>query len=372
MSVYLDHNATTPVRPEAAEAVRRALADVGNPSSVHGEGRRARRRVEDARDRVADLVGGRPDDVIFTSGGTEASNQALADAAVALVSAVEHVSVIDAAPQATCIPVDADGVVDLEALDTMLRAAKDAAAGSVVVSVMLANNETGVIQPVRAVADLARRHGAIVHCDAVQALGKMPVDLTELGVHRLSLSAHKIGGPQGVGALVVAPGHRVAATLRGGGQERSRRGGTENVPGIAGFGRAAELLANGQERMPLLRDLRDALEDEITRTAPDAVVFARGRDRLANTSCIAMPGVTSETQVMAFDLDGIAVSAGSACSSGKVESSHVLKAMGVAEDQLNAAVRVSLGWTTEAADTRRFCDAWKALHARLGGGSLAA
>ncbi|MEK9673035.1 MAG: cysteine desulfurase family protein [Rhodospirillaceae bacterium] len=372
MTIYLDHNATTPVRPEAADAVRDALAHAGNPSSVHGAGRRARKIVEDAREQVAALAGARADDVIFTSGGTEANNLALANATVdaaVFVSDIEHASVLDARPDASRIAVQADGVVDPAAVDAALKDLND---GRALVSVMLANNETGAIQPVAEIAEVAKRHGAAVHCDAVQAAGKMAVDMKALGVDMLSLSAHKIGGPQGIGALVIRPGFKISATHWGGGQERSRRAGTENVPGIAGFGVAAERALAGIEVFQELALLRDRMEAHNLKSAPEARVFARDVARLANTSCITMPGISAKTQVMSFDLEGFAVSAGSACSSGKVESSHVLKAMGADTDQLNSALRISLGWTTTANEIDQFTAAWTALYARLGAGSMAA
>ncbi|HCS71219.1 MAG TPA: cysteine desulfurase [Rhodospirillaceae bacterium] len=379
MTVYLDHNATTPVRPEATEAVAAALTATGNPSSVHGAGRRARMLVEDAREQVAALVGARAEDVIFTSGGTEANNLALANApqggaeGPVFASAVEHVSVLDGTDNVIQVPVDGDGVVDLAELNTCLKDALNRVEGGrALVSVMLANNETGVIQPIARIAELAAEYDAVFHCDAVQAAGKLAIDFPTLGAHMMTLSAHKIGGPPGVGALIVAPGHQATAAIRGGGQERSRRGGTENVPGIAGFGRAAEAAKADIDRLQGLITLRDRMEAEITAAVPDAKIFAKDRDRLATTSCLTMPGVSSETQVMAFDLAGIAVSAGAACSSGKVAPSHVLAAMGVDEDDLKSAIRVSLGWTTTTDDIDTFTAAWTGLHARIGGGSLAA
>lgn len=379
MSIYLDHNATTPVRPIAAEAAVAALSRAGNPSSVHAAGRRARMVVEDAREQVAALVGARAEDVIFTSGGTEANNLALANAprgaaeGPVFASAVEHVSVLEGADNITQIPVDQDGVIDLAALAGRLKdALMKAEGGRALVSVMLANNETGVIQPIAEVAELAAEYDAVVHCDAVQAAGKLDIDFPSLGVHMMSVSAHKIGGPQGSGALIIAPGHQATAAVRGGGQERSRRGGTENIPGIAGFGSAAAAAKADIAHLQGLARLRDRMEDEITKAQPAAKVFAKSRERLATTSCLTMPGVSSETQVMAFDLDGIAVSAGSACSSGKVAPSHVLAAMGADEDDIKSAIRVSLGWTTTEHDIETFTAAWKALNARVGRGSLAA
>ena len=364
--VYLDHNATTPVLPDVAQAMAQALARVGNASSVHALGRDARRSVEDARERVAVLAGARPAEVIFTSGGTEANNLALRGTGRerVLVSSVEHVSVLDAvAGVATVpvpIPVDGDGVVDIGALEALLAAAP----GPALVSVMLANNETGVVQPVAKVAEAARRFGVLVHCDAVQGAGKMPLDMASLGVDLLTLSAHKMGGPQGIGALIVRDGTPLKPEVRGGGQERRRRAGTENVPAIVGFGVAAA--GQGVAEAPRLRRLRDDLESRITRVCGGARIFGAGAERLPNTCCVSMPGVASETQIMALDLAGVAVGAGSACSSGKVEPSHVLAAMGVAPEQASTAIRVSLGRDTTEDDVSTFLAAWTGLYKRLG------
>ena len=361
-AVYLDYNATAPIRPEAAAAVTRALEWVGNASSVHRFGRLARRTVEDAREAVAALVGARPAQVVFTGGGTESNNMALRGAGRArvLVSAGEHVSVLDAVESAEHIPLTSDGLVDIESLAGLLAADERPA----LFSVMLANNETGVIQPVAEVASLARAHGALVHCDAVQGAGRVPLDMAALGVDMLSLSAHKLGGPQGVGALVLGEGVEPAPLLRGGGQERRRRAGTENVAGIAGFGAAAEVAADALDDSSRLADLRDDLERRVRALAPEAVVFGSGVPRLANTSCLAVPGWPAETQVMGLDLAGVAVSAGSACSSGKVSPSHVLRAMGVDDAGAGGAIRVSLGWASEAPDVDRFVEAWSALYSR--------
>ena len=362
--VYLDHNATTPVLPDAAEAMARALVGVGNASSVHAYGRDARRIVEDARECVAALAGARPAEVVFTSGGTEANNLALrgAGSGPVLVSAVEHVSVLDAGPGVVTLPVDGDGVVDMDALETQLAAAP----GPALVSVMLANNETGVVQPVANVAEVAHRFGALVHCDAVQGAAKMPLDMASLGVDMLTLSAHKMGGPQGIGALIVRDGTPLRPEARGGGQERRRRAGTENMPAIVGFGVAAAAAGEGVAEAPRQRRLRDGLEARIAGICGGARVFGAGAERLPNTSCVSMPGVASETQVMALDLAGVAVSAGSACSSGKVEPSHVLAAMGVAPAVASTAIRVSLGRNTTEDDVRTFLEAWTGLYKRLG------
>lgn len=361
---YLDYNASAPVRPQAAAAVAQALRLTGNASSVHGAGRRARACLEDAREAVAALVNAPPPAVVFTSGGTEANNLALRGLTPGgrrvLVSAGEHPSVLDAVDGAARIPLDRDGVVDLARLEEML--ARDP--WPALVSVMLANNETGVIQPVAAVVALARRYGALVHCDAVQAVGKIAVDMNALGVDALSLSAHKIGGPQGVGALIAGETPALAPLLRGGGQERRRRAGTENLPGIAGFAAAADGAASDVDDGPRIAALRADLERRLRVLAPEVTVVGGTASRLPNTSCIAVPGLAAETVVMGLDLAGVAVSAGAACSSGKVAPSHVLRAMGVDEAVAAAAIRVSLGWATVPADTDHFLRAWGELYTR--------
>ena len=361
-AVYLDHNATTPIRPEAAQAVVQAMELVGNSSSVHGFGRLARRHVEDAREAVAALAGGAAGRVIFTSGGTEANNLALRGTGRPrlLVSAGEHDSVLQAVPEAERIPLTGDGRVDPEEVTRRLAADPRPA----LVSVMLANNETGVIQPIQEIAARARQAGALVHCDAVQAAGKIPLDMAALDVDLVSLSAHKLGGPQGVGALLAAEEVSLRPLLRGGGQERGRRAGTENLPGIAGFGAAALAAAAELADFSRVGRLRDDLERRVTDWAPSARVFGTAAPRLANTSCLTMPGVGAETQVMALDLAGVAVSAGSACSSGKVRPSHVLAAMAVAEAEAGWAIRVSLGRHSQAEDVEAFLEAWMALYNR--------
>ena len=360
--IYLDYNAGAPMKPGVRAAIVEALALTGNPSSVHRFGREARRCVEDARERVAALAGARAADVIFTAGGTEANNLALSGSGRMrlLVSAIDHDSILAAAPGAEILPVRPDGRLDLDALRAVLAGDSRPA----LLSVQLANNETGVIQPVAEAAMLARAGGALVHCDAVQAAGKIPVAMGLLGVDYLSLSAHKLGGPPGVGALLAAPGAPLAPAIRGGGQERRRRGGTENLPGIVGFGTAAELAAADLADQPRLARLRDRLEAAVAAAAPEAPVHGRDAPRLANTSCVGMPGVRSDLQVMGFDLAGIAVSAGAACSSGKIAESHVLRAMGVDPAAAACAIRVSLGWATEEAHVERFAEVWRDLYRR--------
>ena len=359
---YLDWNASAPVRAEAAAAVAEALALAGNPSSVHRWGRRAHRMLKAARNDAAALVGARPENLVFTSGGTEANHLALRGVAARriLVSSIEHDSVREAVPDATVIPATTRGQVDLAALEAALAADRRPA----LVSLMLANNETGVIQPVREAAAIAHRAGALLHCDAVQGAGKIAVDAAGLGADLLSLSAHKIGGSMGVGALIVSDGVELAAIQRGGGQERGRRAGTENLPGIAGFGRAAVLAASTLAEAAQIAKLRDQAQVRLLAIAPEARVFGAEAPRLPNTLCIAMPGVAASTQVMALDLAGVMVSAGAACSSGKVRPSRVLAAMGASPEDAANAIRISLGWSTTQAEIDRLVEAWGALYRR--------
>lgn len=364
---YLDHNATSALRPQAKAAMVDALDAGGNPSSVHTEGRAARRRVDVAREQVAGLVGARADMVIFTSGGTEANALALrgSGAERLIISATEHPAVMDAARGSdlpvSIVPVDENGVLELEALERVLTNDN----GKALISVMVANNETGVLQPIQEIVSLAQAHGALVHTDAVQAAGKITVSFPLLGIDMLTLSAHKLGGPQGVGALVVRDGLELTPMLLGGGQERRRRGGTENGPGIAGFGAAAQAAHTGlADYESNIRGLRDDLQAKLLESDPDLEIFSREADRLPNTLCFAHPEMTAETLLIAFDLEGIAVSSGSACSSGKVEQSPVLAAMGVEEALASGAIRVSLGWNSNVDDVERFADAWTKIAAR--------
>jgi cysteine desulfurase len=367
--IYLDWNATTPLRPEAKAAMAHAWEIGGNPSSVHAEGRQARRLVEDARAAVAAAVGAEAQSVIFTSGGTEANSLALtpglrrgkASAAERLlVSAIEHASVLSggrfAAEATGRIAVTREGVVDLDRLRALLDGPP------ALVSIMLANNETGAIQPVAEAAEMVHAAGGLLHVDAIQALGKIPFDLASTGADLMSLSAHKIGGPKGVGALVLAEGvEGLAPLLRGGGQEKGRRAGTEDVAGIAGFGAAAKAALIGREDDARREEgLRTRLETGLRQT-PGAVVFAETAGRLPNTVLFAVPGMRAETAVIGFDLAGIAVSSGSACSSGKVQPSHVVEAMGFGGELAQGAVRLSLGWSTTAADIDSALEAWRKL-----------
>jgi cysteine desulfurase len=361
--IYLDHNATTPLRPAARTAAVAAMEATGNASSVHAEGRAAHARIDEARAAVAAALGVRADMVVFTSGGSEANNLALKvrDARALIVSAIEHPSVLaaaraDARPLAD-IPVDADGIVDLDRLESLLEVAERPA----LVSVMLANNETGVIEPVKAVADLVHVHDGLLHVDAVQAAGRIPARFAMLGADLATLSAHKIGGPQGAGALVIGDHVRLDALIRGGGQEYGRRAGTENVAAIAGFGAALGEIA--RNALPTA-SLRDSLEAGLKAIAPEITVFGAGATRLANTTCFACPGLDAQTALMGFDLAGIAVSSGAACSSGKVTRSAVLAAMGVGDELAAGAVRISLGWTTTDNDIQACIAAWDDIVAR--------
>lgn len=362
IATYLDYNATAPIKPAVREAVGRALEGVGNPSSIHRFGRAIRDEVEAAREKVARLVHASPEQVVFTSGGTEANHLALRGAGVQrhLISVVEHDSIRNAAIDAEIVPVDGNGIADLKTLAAILSADSTPA----LVSIMAVNNETGVIAPVANAAKIVHAHGSRLLSDAVQAAGKVAIDVSALGADYLTLSAHKLGGPMGVGALILGPDAPYAVPTAGAGQERGRRPGTENVPGIIGFGVAAEIAAEGLEDFRRLEVLRDRLEAGIRRIAEEATIFANAAPRVSNTSLVSMPGVSSETQLAAFDLAGFAVSAGSACSSGKVDPSHVLLAMGVEKAAADTAIRISLGWDSRAGDIAGFLKVWESLYTR--------
>ena len=361
---YLDYNATAPLRSEAKAAMIEALDVVGNPSSVHSEGRRARSIIESARESVAQLVGAKPSEIVFTSGASEANSWALAQRwATIITSGIEHDSVLAPARASTAelvmLPVARDGVVKVADLSDLLSSRSFAAPA--LLAVQMANNETGVIQPVAEITELARAHGIKVHIDAVQAAGRLAIDFAALGVETLALSAHKFGGPKGVGALVIRDHVDLVPMIRGGGQERRRRAGTENLPAIAGFGAAANAARRDLESAGVVASLRDKLEAGLKRISPHAVIIGEGAPRLANTTAVALPGKLAETLVIRLDLAGIAVSAGSACSSGKVGASHVLEAMGLGPDLAAGTIRVSLGPTTTEDDIAAFLAAWKSI-----------
>jgi len=352
--LYLDNNATAPLRPEAIDAMTAAMGPPANPSSIHGYGRAARMIVEEARAEIAMLAGSRPADLVFTSGGTEANNLALSAFDTVITSAVEHDSVMQAAPDARRIPVDHQGCVDPDALRRMLTEIDEASRPRTLVSVMMANNETGVIQPMDAIVEIAREAGVAVHSDMVQMLGKRHLDFAGSGLDFATLSAHKIGGPTGVGALLVRPGRAMTSLLRGGGQEQNRRAGTENLPGIAGFGAALAACDNAAAASQTI--WRDKAEKEIITACPQIEVMGGNAPRLANTSALYLPGLPAQKAVVMLDLAGFCVSAGAACSSGKVNQSPVAVAMGHSPEVAQGSVRVSLGWATTLQDVETATD----------------
>jgi cysteine desulfurase len=373
---YLDFNATAPMRAEAKQACIAALDLAGNASSIHAEGRAARAAIEAARADVAALAGVAARGVTFTAGGTEAANMALSPAATIagapverlIISAGEHACVLKghrfASDRVTIAPFEADGVLDLAALEAIIARA----GGPAMLALQAANNETGVVQPVAAAAALVHQASGIVVCDAVQLAGRAPCRMGDLGADLMFVSAHKLGGPKGAGALIVAS-EAVSIgppLIRGGGQERNLRAGTENVAAIAGFGAAAKAaLADWQIEAPRLASLRDALAAAVRGLAANAVIFGEKASRLPNTLCFAIPGIEAATLVMALDLAGVAVSSGAACSSGKVTRSAVLDAMGVPQELAVGAIRLSLGWSSSSDDVRRFGDALDALLKRI-------
>lgn len=367
--IYADYNATAPLRPEARAAMLAAL-DLGptNPSSVHKAGRAARAVVERARGEVGAAIGSRAEDIVFTSGGTESlalaiqgAVAALDGAATLIVSAIEHDAATKAAAYAG-VPVETayvlpTGQVDLDDLKARLTAWDRSLKGTPLLVLMLANNETGILQPVQQAAALVREAGGLTVCDGVQALGKVPVNVALLGVDYLALSAHKIGGPQGVGALWHRAGAPLKAVQYGGGQERGLRSGTENVAGNAGFGAAVTQSVRDLKQYETLCTHRDAMETRL-KAEGGVTVVGEGSPRLAGVSCFARPGFRAETQVMALDLAGVCVSAGSACSSGKVKRSLVLMAMGADDALAESAIRTSFGWNSRPEDFRHVADAW--------------
>lgn len=370
---YLDCNASERLRACARDAFLAALDCDGNPSSVHADGRRARSIVESAREEVAALVNARVSEVVFTSGASEANAAVLsAGWQRILFSAIEHPSVISPAEasgaQLVRVGASADGVADAGALAAgLLSSAPASRPAPALVTLQMANNETGVLQPVAETAAFARDHGAFIHVDAVQAAGRVPIDFAALRVDTLALSSHKIGGPMGAGALIVRDGLDIPPLISGGGQERGRRSGTENVPAIAGFGAAARAIAGGMtEEIARIAAMRDRLERELMAMTPEVIVVGSDAPRLPNTSCLVLPGSRAETLVIRLDLAGIAVSAGAACSSGKVGLSHVLTAMGLAAELARGALRVSLGHGTRDNDIEAFLAAWREIAGTTG------
>jgi cysteine desulfurase len=369
--IYLDYNATAPVKQAVQSAMQGAMHIIGNPSSIHSYGRGARKYVEDARNHIAALIGCDPTYVTFTSGATEANNTVLYEAPVEriLISSIEHPSLTDVAHLlknqrgVNFIPVTTDGIVNLEVLEKLLMGD----ARPTLISVMLVNNETGVIQPIDKIAKLAQHYNALLHVDAVQAVGKIPVSWRDLGVDYLSLSAHKMGGSAGIGALIYDHEKPILKHLHGGGQERRRRAGTENLIGIVGFGEAARLAITGLDHYRDVAAWHDRMEHEIKDAVPDSVIFGENVVRLGNTTQIALPSVTAEKQLIALDLAGFAVSSGAACSSGSIKPSHVLLAMGVSEDIAKCAIRISSGWATTENDIKAFTQAYIKMVQKLKG-----
>lgn len=359
--IYLDYNATAPLRPEARQALLGAHDAPLNASAVHSFGRRGRKIVEDARSTLSNAITCPAAQIIFNSGATEGNNTVLQHFALTypneriLVGATEHPSVIEATQQNTPIPVLPSGLIDLAALEKMLQQKPKTS----LVSVMLANNETGIIQPIAEISALAHRYGALMHSDATQALGRIPLNMQELGIDFMTCSAHKIGGAQGVGALAIGLCGITPILLHGGGQEKKARAGTENVAGIASFGAAlSAALSSLTEESKRLINLQSTLENQVKSITPAAIIHGITHDRLPNTTFLSLPGLTSETMLMAFDLEGIAVSNGSACSSGTVKQSHVLRAMGVDQTIAQSALRISTGWNTSQEDIDRFLEVW--------------
>ncbi|MDB2414499.1 cysteine desulfurase [Rickettsiales bacterium] len=356
--VYLDYNATSPLLPQAKQAMIEIIEEPLNASSVHAYGQKAKKIIEDTREKLRKLVSAEGFEIIFTSSGTEANNMAIKGfkGENILVSAIEHPSVLKAHKDSSIIPVKPCGKVSIEALRRILQAID----GKSLISVMLANNETGIIQPIKEIVEVAKEFGAVVHVDAVQAFGKMEVNLQDLGADMMTISSHKIGGPQGVAALIARKNISLNPLLTGGGQEKNMRPGTENIAAIYGFSAVMDNLQYHND----IENLRNYLEDNIQEYCQDSVIIGKDEDRLKNTSYITMPEVSSQNQIIYFDMNNIAVSAGSACSSGKVESSHVLRAMEVNPEIANCAIRVSLGHKTCKDDVNKFIDAWKSLYER--------
>lgn len=365
MTIYLDHNATAPLLSSAHDAMLEWLERPANASSVHSYGRAARTAVEKAREQVAALIGATPRQVIFCASGSEANHWALHHAFPdrrLLVSAIEHPSILKTAlaKGAQIIPVDHDGLVRLDALEAMLAA--DTAPA--LVSIMHANNETGVLQPIADIAELVHQHNGLLHTDAAQSAGRIAVDFHLLGADLMTLCAHKMGGPCGAAALTLRLGLDLPPLFLGGGQERNKRAGTENVAALAGFGAAAEYAVANRSHMDRLRLWRDAFEATLEKAVPDTHIYSKEVERLPNTSCIAMPDLPAETQLMHFDLAGVAVSAGAACTSGKTAPSHVLRAMGAAEKDAARALRISAGWQTTQEDYQQAAEVWLDCHQR--------
>ena len=353
---YLDYNATALIRPDVLTLVTQVMGEVGNVSSVHDFGRRARHYVEQARRQVAQLCAVQEDQVVFTSGATESINTVLGGYRdkPCLISSIEHLATIAAAPHAAVIPVLDSGVVDMDGYKILLAEVKPE-----LVSVMLVNSETGVLQPVKEMAQLAHDAGALFHTDAVQGAGRIDISLDNLGVDFMSLSGHKMAGPQGVGAIISKKGVNLPKFMLGGGQEKNCRAGTHNTAGIAGMGLAAAQALENLPHYAEIERLRDGMEQQMHEISSKITIYGSDAPRVGNTCNVGVAGLPAQTQMMALDLDGIAVSSGSACSSGAFKASHVLMAMGASEEDAKSALRISMGWATTSADIDRFLESWK-------------
>jgi cysteine desulfurase len=367
--IYLDHNATTDLLNEVKESMITSLGISYNPSSVHSFGQRAKAAIENARSQILTALHASREKyrLIFTSSGTEANNLVMHNFIDShlFVSAVEHASILKPAmsrQSVSIIKVDSNGLLDLSDLEHELAKSK---ATNKLVSVMYANNETGAIQNIAQITRLAHRYNAIIHTDAVQAFGKIHINLADLGVDLITISSHKCGGPVGAAALIYKKAITLHAQILGGGQERGIRSGTENVVAIVGLGKIAELLLQIINKFEGIRKLRDLLEGSISSMVPEVIIFSKNVTRLPNTSCLTMPYISNDVQLINFDLTGFAVSAGAACSSGKIETSNVLLAMGVDKNVANTAIRVSLGISNTLEDINSFIAAWKSIYSRL-------
>lgn len=362
-AVYLDYNATTPIRPEVIRLMGEVMAEPGNASSIHGYGRTARKYIEDARGQIAKVFNVGPQQIIFNSGATEGNNTILKgfSGQRVITSAIEHASIMESGVKAELIPVTPSGLVDLEAFKKLLAQEPKPA----LVSVMYVNNETGVIQPLAEISKLAKEAGALVHTDVSQAVGRISFTREDLGVDFMTFCAHKFGGPQGAGAIIMAAKAPLPKLLHGGGQERRQRAGTENVAAIAGFGLATEIAMNNLEQYQTLAVKRDKLEEMLLASTNALRIHGRTEPRVANTISLSLSGTTSETLLLALDLEGVAISSGSACSSGTVKPSHVLMAMGVPEEEAKCSLRISLGWNTTDQDIEDFTKAWNNVRQRV-------
>lgn len=359
---YFDNNATAPLKRPAYERMVEVLQHTGNASAVHTNGRAMRKYIEDARVEVASLVGCEPENVIFTSGGTEAIVTAMSPfhGRTMVISSIEHSSVLANAPKSPQIPVTREGVFDLEAAERLIKEHKPE-----MVSVIMANNETGVIQPAKDIVDLAHKYGALVHLDGIQALGKTKFDWADIGADYMSVAAHKIGGPQGAGALIKSKSAPFTKLMHGGTQEKHMRGGTENVAAIAGFGAAAAQTILDMDKLEAIRAMRDGIEEHILASTNQVTIWGRGAARVPNTIMLSLAGVPSQTQVMILDLCGVSVGSGSACSSGTLKPSRVLLAMGASEDEAQSCLRISVGWSNTEEDAEKLKSAWTEMIGRI-------